>query len=88
VNRSNSATKPRSPTTNGIVLDHTVEPGNPADAPQLAPAVARIIRRTGRTVCPGQAGSDEAEWTGWITWPNPLGPFWPYELLRQRRLNG
>lgn len=32
----------------GIVLDHTVEPGNPADAPQLAPAVERVIRRTGR----------------------------------------
>jgi IS5 family transposase len=25
----------------GIVLDHTVEQGNPADAPQLAPAVIR-----------------------------------------------
>jgi IS5 family transposase len=32
----------------GIVLDHTLERGNPADAPQLAPAVERIIRRTGR----------------------------------------
>ena len=32
----------------GIVLDHTVERGNPADAPQLAPAVGRVIRRTGR----------------------------------------
>jgi IS5 family transposase len=32
----------------GIVLDHTVEPGNPADAPQLKPAVARVIKRTGR----------------------------------------
>ncbi len=32
----------------GIVLDHTVEPGNPADAPQLAPAVNRVIGRTGR----------------------------------------
>jgi IS5 family transposase len=32
----------------GIVLDHTVERGNPADAPQLAPAVQRVIRRTGR----------------------------------------
>jgi IS5 family transposase len=32
----------------GIVLDHTVEPGNPADAPQLAPAVDRVIKRTGR----------------------------------------
>ena len=32
----------------GIVLDYTVEPGNPADAPQLQPAVARIKGRTGR----------------------------------------
>jgi hypothetical protein len=32
----------------GIVLDHTVERGNPADAPQLAPAVGRVIARTGR----------------------------------------
>jgi transposase, IS5 family len=33
----------------GIVLDHIIERGNPADAPQLAPALERIIRRTGRT---------------------------------------
>ncbi len=32
----------------GIVLDHTVAQGNPADAPQLAPAVERVITRTGR----------------------------------------
>src|SRR5215212_1195057 len=32
----------------GVVLDHTVERGNPADAPQLAPAVGRVITRTGR----------------------------------------
>jgi transposase, IS5 family len=32
----------------GIVLDHTVKRGNPADAPQLAPAVGRVIRRTRR----------------------------------------
>ena len=32
----------------GVVLDHTVESGNPADAPQLAPAVGRVIRRTNR----------------------------------------
>lgn len=34
--------------TDGIVLDHTVEQGNPPDAPQLAPAIERISRRTGR----------------------------------------
>ena len=32
----------------GVVLDHTVERGNPADAPQLAPAISRVIRRTRR----------------------------------------
>jgi transposase, IS5 family len=32
----------------GVVLDHTVEVGNPADAPQLAPAIARVKKRTGR----------------------------------------
>jgi IS5 family transposase len=33
----------------GVVLDYTVEPGNPPDAPRLAPAVKRVIRRTQRT---------------------------------------
>ena len=33
----------------GVVLDHTVTMGNPPDAPQLAPAVARVTQRTGRT---------------------------------------
>jgi IS5 family transposase len=32
----------------GIVLDHTLDVGNPADAPQLAPAIRRIAARTGR----------------------------------------
>jgi transposase, IS5 family len=32
----------------GIILDHTVEVGNPADAPQLVPAIARIADRVGR----------------------------------------
>ena len=32
----------------GIILDHTVEQGNPPDAPQLAPAIARITHRAGR----------------------------------------
>jgi transposase, IS5 family len=31
----------------GVILDHSVEMGNPADAPQLAPAIARITRRAG-----------------------------------------
>jgi IS5 family transposase len=33
----------------GVVLDHAVERGNPPDAPQLAPAVQRVKKRTGRT---------------------------------------
>jgi IS5 family transposase len=32
----------------GVILDHTVEIGNPADAPQLAPAIERITERVGR----------------------------------------
>jgi IS5 family transposase len=32
----------------GVVLDHTVERGNRADAPQLAPAIGRVIARTRR----------------------------------------
>jgi IS5 family transposase len=32
----------------GVILDHSVEIGNPPDAPQLAPAIERITRRTGR----------------------------------------
>ncbi len=32
----------------GIVLDHSVEQGNPPDAPQLAPAMTRVKKRTGR----------------------------------------
>jgi IS5 family transposase len=33
----------------GIVLDHSVHRGNPADAPLLAPAIGRIKRLLGRT---------------------------------------
>ena len=33
----------------GVVLDHDVQPGNPADAPRLKPAVERIKKRTGKT---------------------------------------
>jgi IS5 family transposase len=33
----------------GVVLDHAVEQGNPPDAPQLAPAVERVIKRTGHS---------------------------------------
>jgi transposase, IS5 family len=32
----------------GVIVDHTVELGNPADAAQLAPAIARVTRRAGR----------------------------------------
>jgi IS5 family transposase len=40
----------------GIVVDYTVEQGNPADAAQLAPAVRRIKQRTGKA--PRQATAD------------------------------
>jgi transposase, IS5 family len=33
----------------GVILDHNVAVGNPADAPQLAPAIARITICTGHT---------------------------------------
>jgi transposase, IS5 family len=33
----------------GVVLDHNVEVGNPHDAAQLAPAIARFATRTGHT---------------------------------------
>ncbi len=48
--RWSSATRRRSWTTrDGVVLDHNLEQGIPPDAPQLAPAVERVKRRTGRT---------------------------------------
>jgi IS5 family transposase len=35
-------------TDDGVIVDYTLEQGNPPDAPQLPPAVQRIITRTGR----------------------------------------
>jgi IS5 family transposase len=32
----------------GVIVDHTIEHGNPPDAPMLEPAIQRIKRRTGR----------------------------------------
>ena len=32
----------------GVILDYAVEQGNPTDGPQLAPAIERVIRRTGK----------------------------------------
>ena len=50
----------------GVVLDYDLQPGNPPDAPQLKPAVERVIKRTRRkprTVAAdrgyGEAGIDE-----------------------------
>jgi IS5 family transposase len=40
----------------GLVLDHTVEAGNPPDAPQLAAAIERLTRRTGQP--PGAVAAD------------------------------
>lgn len=47
----------------GVILDYTVEQGNPADAPQLAPAVARVAKVTGktpRTVTAGRSYGEKA----------------------------
>jgi IS5 family transposase len=33
----------------GVACDHTLHQGNPADAPQLAPAIEHVIARAGRT---------------------------------------
>jgi Transposase and inactivated derivatives, IS5 family len=47
----------------GVVLDHTLHQGNPADAPQLAPAVERVMARTSRkprTVTPTAATARQA----------------------------
>jgi IS5 family transposase len=40
----------------GVILDHTVEIGNPADAPHLVPAVTRITQRAGHA--PGAVTAD------------------------------
>ena len=40
----------------GVIIDHTVEQGNPADARQLAPAIARVTHRAGRP--PGAVTAD------------------------------
>lgn len=40
----------------GIVVDHTVEVGNPPDAPQLAPAIERVAARAGKP--PGVVAAD------------------------------
>jgi len=34
--------------SDGVIVDHNVEMGNPADAPMLEPAISRIKARTGR----------------------------------------
>jgi IS5 family transposase len=47
----------------GVIPDHTVEQGNPADGPQLAPAVERVIKRTGnkpRTVTADRSYGEQA----------------------------
>ena len=32
----------------GVIVDHNIEAGNPPDAPMLAPAIERVMARTGR----------------------------------------
>jgi transposase, IS5 family len=45
----------------GVILDHALEQGNPADGPQLAPAVARVIKRTGKKPRTGTADRSYGE---------------------------
>jgi transposase, IS5 family len=42
----------------GVILDYAVEQGNPADGPQLAPAIGRVIKRTGKK--PGTVTADRS----------------------------
>ena len=59
----------------GIVLDHALEQGNPADAPQLAPAVARVIKRTGRkprTVTADRGYGEKPSTTTCTKWASAL----------------
>jgi len=47
----------------GIVVDYAVEQGNPADGPQLAPAIGRVVKRTGekpRTVTADRSYGEKA----------------------------
>jgi len=47
----------------GVIADYAVEQGNPADGPQLAPAVQRVIKRTGtkpRTVTADRSYGEKA----------------------------
>lgn len=45
-----------STTPDGVIIDHDVQPGNPADAPRLKPAIERIKKRTGKA--PRTVGAD------------------------------
>jgi IS5 family transposase len=46
----------------GVIVDYTIEAGNPPDAPMLAPAIKRVIRRAGRAprAVTGDRGYGEA----------------------------
>jgi hypothetical protein len=69
----------------GIVLDHDVQAGNPADAKQLAPAIQRVKDRAGRaprTVTAGMAKlSSTTPWPTWVFAPSSFpakgNPAWP-----------
>jgi IS5 family transposase len=47
VSRSSSAIRPVVDNDDGVVLNHSVR-RQPTDAPRLAPAIERVIMRTGR----------------------------------------
>ncbi|MGY4649777.1 IS5 family transposase [Mycobacterium sp. URHB0021] len=59
----------------GVILDHSVEVGNPADAPQLAPAIARIPGRTDRA--PTTVAADRGH--GYASLEADLHAPWPRE---------
>ena len=51
------------------MLDHNLEQGNPPGAPQLGPAIKRVIKRTGRTADGGRVS---------LIWPHRVGLIWPH----------
>jgi hypothetical protein len=60
----------------GIVLDHTVEQGNPPDAPQLAPAVNRVTKAPGARHAPSPPTAATAKPTSINSSPTSASPTW------------
>jgi len=58
----------------GVIVDHNLESGNPADAPQLAPAVQRVAKRAGkapRKVTADRGYGRRRSMTTCTTWASP-----------------